>query len=101
MTIEYVRYRVPEGKEASFEADYTAAMKFLAASEHCLAADLSRCEEEPDRYILRIEWTSTADHLEKFRNSEEFRSFLPLIRGYIDDLEEMQHYTPLGFEFRK
>jgi len=101
MIIEYVRYRVPEGKEADFESDYASAIVHLKESEYCLGCDLSRCEEEPDRYILRIEWTSTDDHLTKFRGSEAFKRFLPYIRNYIENLEEMQHYTPLGIEFRK
>lgn len=95
MTIEYLRYRFPDGLGDKFEADYKAAIIFLKQSEYCIGCELSRCEEDPDRYILRIEWTSTKDHIEGFRNSPEFKKFLPLIKTHIKHLEEMHHYTPL------
>ena len=48
--------------------------------------------EDPDAFVLRIEWTSAEDHLQGFRRSAEFGSFLPEIRPYIDEIEEMRHY---------
>ncbi|HXL60313.1 MAG TPA: hypothetical protein VN959_06505, partial [Mycobacterium sp.] len=62
---------------------------------YCLGHELSHCEEEPERFVLRIHWTSTDDHLGKFRPSEQFRRFFPPIRPYVDDIEEMQHYQPV------
>jgi quinol monooxygenase YgiN len=61
--------------------------------DYCLGYQLTRCEEEPDRFILRILWTSTDDHLNGFRPSAQFRSFFPPIRPYVNDIEEMQHYA--------
>lgn len=97
MIIEYVRYRIAEGRRDDFVKAYQQAAEWLEASAYCLGYELSQCEEEPDRFILRIQWTSTDDHMGKFRKSEEFKAFLPLIRPFIDDLEEMQHYqlTPV------
>ena len=92
MSIEYIRYKIPQDINESFLSDYEAASNYLRKSKYCLGYDLSRCVEEPDRYILRIQWTSTEDHLEKFRTSKEFQQFLPLIKPYIDNIEEMQHY---------
>ena len=99
MTVEYVRYRIPVEKAARFEADYREAVPFLQASAFCLGCELTKCEEEADRYILRIEWTSMQDHLQGFRTSEAFQGFLPHVREWIDHLEEMQHYQPLGIGF--
>lgn len=98
MTIEYVRYRIPADKHSAFVKDYREAAKQITASEHCLAYDLSQCEEEADRFVLRIQWTSTKAHLEGFRQSEEFQKFLPLVRPYIEFLEEMQHYAPIPLD---
>ncbi|MDJ0755143.1 MAG: antibiotic biosynthesis monooxygenase family protein [Ardenticatenaceae bacterium] len=92
MVVEYIRYRISSEKQNSFLEAYSKAASALDDSEYCLGYELSHCEEEPDRFILRIEWTSTEDHLGKFRSSPEFRAFLPHIRPYINDIEEMQHY---------
>ncbi|WP_367321131.1 group II truncated hemoglobin [Streptomyces sp. HUAS ZL42] len=93
-TVEYIRYRVPEEKSAEFLAAYARAATHLAASPHCVDYELTRCEEEPQSHILRITWTSTRDHLEGFRKSEQFPGFFAEIRPYVEHIEEMRHYTP-------
>lgn len=92
VTIEYIRYRIDEGRRQAFLDAYRAAATALDDSEYCLGYQMAQCEEEPDRFILRIHWTSTGDHLGKFRPSEQFRRFFPPIQPYVDDIEEMQHY---------
>jgi quinol monooxygenase YgiN len=94
--VEYIRYRIEEGRRDSFVAAYRAAAAALDDSEYCLGYQLTQCEEEPDRFILRILWTSTDDHLGKFRSSDQFRRFFPAIRPYVEDIEEMQHYEVVG-----
>jgi hemoglobin len=94
MSIEIIRYRIPVGQEAAFEAAYAEAERYLAESPVCRSYQLLRCEEEPARYLLRIDWTSTADHLTQFRRSAAFPPFLALVRPFIGAVEEMQHYHP-------
>jgi hemoglobin len=95
MTVEYIRYRIPADRADAFEAAYRRAAVPLAASEQCEDFELTRCEEEPEHYVLRITWTSTKDHLEKFRGGEQFRAFFAEIRDYVADIEEMRHYQPV------
>lgn len=94
MSTEIIRYHVAAGDEAAFEAAYGEAQRCLAASPVCRSYALLRCEEEPARYLLRIEWTSTADHLGAFRRSAAFPAFLALVRPFLGAIEEMQHYGP-------
>lgn len=96
MTVEYIRYRIDDARRAEFVAAYRHAATSLDASDYCLGYELSQCEEEPDRFILRIRWTSTDDHLKGFRASEHFRSFFSHVRPYVGDIEEMQHYQPVA-----
>ncbi|ARF53956.1 group II truncated hemoglobin [Streptomyces gilvosporeus] len=94
MTTEYIRYRIadPE-RRAAFEKAYAAAAEQLDAAPECLGYDLAQGVEEPERYILRIEWTSVEDHLKGFRGGPLFGDFLDRVRPYIDDIEEMKHYA--------
>jgi hemoglobin len=92
MIAEYIRYTIDEQRRDAFEAAYEAAAQALAASPHCVAYELSRCVEDPGAYILRIEWDSAEGHLEGFRKSEQFGTFLGHVRPYLDDIEEMRHY---------
>lgn len=93
MIVEYVRYRIVEAeRRAEFERAYEAAAKQLDLAPQCVAYELSQGVEEPQRYILRIEWTSVEDHERGFRKGPQFPTFLTAIRPYIGDIEEMKHY---------
>ena len=76
MTIEYIRYKVSEEQRQEFIAAYKDASKELDSSVFCIAYELTECEEELGQFILRIEWTSTEEHLQGFRKSELFPYFL-------------------------
>ena len=96
MIAEYTRYKIEEQRRSAFEKAYEKAGGSLAASTHCLAYELSHCIEDPDHYILRIEWDSEEGHLKGFRASPEFKSFFALVQPYVKDIEEMRHYQVLS-----
>lgn len=102
MVVEYIRYRIPEGRAAALEAAYQQARAALDASEHCLSYELSRGVEDPSSYILRIEWDSVEGHERGFRASPEFGPFLEAVRPFLDQIEEMRHYetTPVARDRR-
>ena len=93
MTVEYVRYEVPPEKQADFIAAYAAAKAPLMSSDYSVSYDICRCDEDPSQFILRIEWTSAEDHMQKFRGSAEFREFFAHIKPYVGNIVEMRHYT--------
>ena len=94
MIVEYIRYGIPLEQASQFEAAYATAEQWLLASPHCLRYELSQCVEDPTQFVVRIEWSSTEDHLQGFRKSECFPPFLSAIRAYIECIAEMRHYTP-------
>lgn len=101
MTIEYIRYKVaPDQREAFIEA-YAQAAGQLTNSEYCLAYELTECEEEPGRFMMRIEWTSTEEHLNGFRKSADFPPFFAHVKPYFDNIEEMRHYRLTAVSNRK
>ncbi|MFJ6938158.1 putative quinol monooxygenase [Streptomyces sp. NPDC101132] len=91
-TVEYIRYRIALDEQQSFEDAYRKAAESLAAAPECVDYELAHCEEERERYILRIRWTSTEAHLQGFRRGEHFPAFFSAIRPYVTAIEEMQHY---------
>ena len=94
-SIEIIRYNVPDDQQENFEKSYARAGEHLKASPYCLGFEVIRGVEERNKYIVSIHWTSVDDHLQKFRNSEEFRSFFALIRGFYNNIEEMKHYEKI------
>ncbi|MEV0073703.1 antibiotic biosynthesis monooxygenase [Amycolatopsis sp. NPDC050768] len=94
MIVEYLRYTIPADRAAAFEAAYAEAAGALAKAPECAGYDLSRCVEDPTRYVLAIRWTSAEAHLEGFRRGPHFPPFFAAIRDYVGDLDEMRHYEP-------
>ncbi|MHA6762661.1 group II truncated hemoglobin [Streptacidiphilus sp. PAMC 29251] len=102
MITEYIRYRIPAKTEVeagaesgpeAFEAAYARAAASLAAAPQCVEYELTRCVDEPEHYVLRIVWTSAADHTAGFRGGPHFRAFFAAIKPYVSDIEEMRHYA--------
>jgi quinol monooxygenase YgiN len=92
MIVEYTRYKIAEERRGAFVKAYEEAARYLASSPACLAYELTHCVEEKDRYILRIEWKSTEEHLQGFRKEPGFQDFFKLVQPFFHDIEEMQHY---------
>lgn len=92
MIVEYIRYTVPSEHQADFIRNYTAATEPLLRSPYASSIEISQCVEDGSQFIVRIEWTSADDHMQKFRGSAQFREFLPHIKPYIGMIDEMRHY---------
>jgi quinol monooxygenase YgiN len=89
---EIIRYNIAAEERLNFEKAYLEAGKYLQASKYCLSYAIFKGDEEPNHYVLVIQWTSKEDHLEGFRKSEEFSAFFTLVKPYYNQIEEMKHY---------
>ncbi len=96
MIVEYLRYNVATDAAEQFVKDYRAASRELMASPYALSMDICQCVDEPEQFILRIEWTSAEDHLKRFRGSDSFRAFFAHIKSHVGAIEEMRHYKRLA-----
>jgi len=101
MIIEYIRYDLASHQPEEFMDAYAKAAEALRAAPECMAFELSRCEEAPHSFILRIEWQSTRDHLEKFRKGPNFPPFLTAIKPFIGEIAEMRHYSTTPVVWRR
>lgn len=92
MVVEYIRYTVPLERAQEFLAAYRQAGLVLDADPHCAGYEVARGVEEPERFVVRIEWDSIEGHEQGFRRSPEFRGFFAAVRPFVDQIEEMKHY---------
>lgn len=93
MVVEYIRYMVPAAQAEAFEQAYGRAGQVLEADEHCLRYEVARGVEEPEHYVVRIEWDSIEGHERGFRSSPHFAQFLSAVRPFFSEIEEMKHYA--------
>ena len=75
---------------------YTTAAAELHDSQHCHAYEVSHGIEEPDNYVVRIEWDSLEGHEQGFRKSPGFAPFFAAVKPFFEQIEEMHHYRPTG-----
>jgi quinol monooxygenase YgiN len=93
MVVEYIRYTIPAATAASFEAAYAMATKVLDADQHCLSYEVARGLEEPEHFVVRIEWDSVEGHEQGFRSSPHFHEFLSAVQPFFSQIREMKHYS--------
>jgi quinol monooxygenase YgiN len=101
MIVEYIRYKIPESRHKEFEAAYDKAQASLRASPHCLSYEVSHGVEEPNNYVVRIEWDSEEGHMKGFRTSPEFQGFFAAVRPFFNDIQEMKHYAITSIKGKK
>ncbi|MGD0808529.1 MAG: antibiotic biosynthesis monooxygenase family protein [Acidimicrobiales bacterium] len=93
MVIEYVPYTVGEDRSAEFEQAYRHASAVLEADEHCLGYEVARGMEEPEHFVVRIEWDSVEGHERGFRTSTRFAEFFKVVQPFFDQIEAIKHYS--------
>lgn len=101
MIVEYIRYNISGERAEEFLHAYSDAAKELDASPHCKSYELSRCAENTEKFILRIEWASLDAHLNGFRKSAGFANFFALVKPFFDQIEEMKHYEVTSIKSTK
>lgn len=92
MVVEYIRYTVPVARAKEFEDAYQQAGKILEAEPHCVRWDVARGVEEPEHFVVRIEWDSIEGHEQGFRSSPQFSAFFCAVKPFFGQIQEMKHY---------
>jgi heme-degrading monooxygenase HmoA len=94
MVVEYIRYRVPAERQREFEEAWSNARAALDEAPECLSYEVAHGVEEPERYVVRIEWSSVQAHEQGFRRSAGFGPFFAAVKPFFEQIEEMRHYEP-------
>lgn len=95
-SVEIIRYSIPQELRTKFEDAYRNGGTHLTASPYCLGYEVIHGVDEPDKYIVRIHWTSIEDHLNGFGKSEHFAAFFIHVKPFYNNIEEMKHYEPIS-----
>ena len=101
MIPEILRYKIPVAQSVAFTTAYRQAAEVLRDSPHCLGCELLRSDKDPENYLLTIYWDSAEGHMQGFRTSAVFPPFLALVRPFLANIQEMEHYHPSGIAWRR
>ena len=100
MIPEIIRYKIPTDAAASFTQAYAEAGEVLKQSPNCRGYELIRSTKDPELFLLTIHWDSPEGHMAGFRHSPLFPRFFALIKPYLDNILEMEHYEATEVAWR-
>jgi heme-degrading monooxygenase HmoA len=93
VVLEHAVLDVVPGQEAAFERAFAKATSIISAASGFRNLRLVRCLEEPNRYVLLVEWERLEDHIEGFRGSAAYREWRRLLHHFYAPSPRVEHYV--------
>jgi heme-degrading monooxygenase HmoA len=90
-----VLYIIP-GNNKSFEADFKEAGQYISSIEGYIKHSLQKCLEQPNKYVLLVEWETLEDHTVKFRQSAAYQSWRELLHHHYDPFPLVEHFEKIN-----
>ena len=94
MITEIALIRALPGKEEELGQAIIKGLDVIRKHPECISAHVTRCIEQPARYMLTNVWTSLEAHMVDFRGGPLFPQWRSRITGLIDGTPEVFHYEP-------
>ena len=95
MILEHAILNVIPGQERDFEEAFSNAKSIIASSVGFASLRLEHCIEQPNRYLLLVEWESLEDHVVGFRGSEMFQQWREMLHHFYDPFPTVEHFENL------
>ncbi|MEK7293000.1 MAG: antibiotic biosynthesis monooxygenase [Actinomycetota bacterium] len=86
-----VRDAVP-GRETEFEKTIEKAKLIISSIPGFRSLQLSKCVEQPNKYLLLVEWDTLEDHVEGFRGSPSYQKWRALLHEFYDPFPTVLHF---------
>lgn len=99
MVVEHARLTVEAGREDEFQEAFGKAREVLAEADGFRWAELLRCDELPQTFLLLVGWESVEAHTVGFRQSERFGRWRALVGPFFAEPPAVEHYHELGPRF--
>jgi heme-degrading monooxygenase HmoA len=96
MILEHALLNVIRGEESHFEDAFGQAKQIISSMPGFRSLRLSRCIEQPNRYLLLVEWDRLEDHTEGFRGSAQYEQWRALLHHFYDPFPTVEHYESVA-----
>lgn len=96
MILEVALLEVIPGKEAAFEQDFAKAGVYISSIKGYIKHSIRKCLEQPNKYILLVEWEKLEDHTVGFRQSAAYLEWKKLLHHYYDPFPMVEHFAAIG-----
>ncbi|CAL1518901.1 antibiotic biosynthesis monooxygenase [Chitinophaga sp. MM2321] len=92
MILEVAVLDVIAGRTPQFEINFNMAKKLISSIEGFADLQLQRCLEQPNRYILLVNWDTLESHTTGFRQSAVYQEWKKLLHEFYNPFPVVQHY---------
>ena len=89
---EIATFIAASGKEDELGHGILKGLEVIRQHPDCISAQVTRCVEQPQRYMLTVVWTSLAAHTVNFRGGPLFPQWRSHINGLFTGTPEVFHY---------
>jgi heme-degrading monooxygenase HmoA len=93
MILEAAVLNVIPGQGPDFESAFSEAKAIIASMPGFMSLQLHKGIEEPDRYLLLVQWKRLEDHTEGFRKSADYQRWKALLHHFYDPFPRVDHYA--------
>jgi heme-degrading monooxygenase HmoA len=94
--VEHALLPVLPGRETEFEDAMRRATAYIASTPGFISISVSRGVEQPNTYLLIVEWETLEDHTEGFRGSASYQQWRDLLHQFYDPFPEVTHFSPIA-----
>jgi len=97
MILEIAEFFIRPGMQDEFDRAIIAGVQeHIAPTRGFLRYEVQRGIEQPERYVLMIEWAALENHTEDFRGSAAFVNWRALVGSYFAKPPQVEHFHRVG-----
>jgi heme-degrading monooxygenase HmoA len=91
--LEHTIITTKPGHAEDFERAFEQAAPLIRGAKGCRSADLRRGVENPDSFLLLVEWETLEDHMVGFRESPVFKEWRAILGPHFANPPAVDHYA--------
>jgi quinol monooxygenase YgiN len=95
MVVEVALLKAKAGRAHELREGLRAARPVIARAPGCLGSVFYQGIEEPDSFILRVEWDSLESHMRDFREGPLLAEWRSHFYHLLDGTPKVTHYEPI------
>lgn len=97
MILEHADIRIAPGQQAAFEEAIQRGLQtVISQARGFRGAQVHHGIEQPERYVLTIQWDTLEDHTVGFRQSELFTQWRAIVGPFFAAPPVVEHFAAVG-----
>jgi heme-degrading monooxygenase HmoA len=98
MILEQAILNVRKNQGEEFELAFSNASAIISSMKGYVRHQLLKCIENPNQYLLLVEWETLEDHTVGFRQSTQYQDWKKLLHHFYDPFPVVEHYSLVNNE---